>query len=175
MRNIGGLARQAGLLLVFVTLGWAISYAQQPRVQRAQVEGRCYFERIDARVSCIFSCNHHSAEMRQKFQHRELVACVSEAWRYQDAINASMRGVYRKDFAVKDSDVAISLANESLWLLGFKKASKSTAKDYIAFAEKIVPNDEEHFMPEIHAPASAERKAFTQFVARAIEFDKFKR
>ena len=55
------------------------------------------------------------------------------------------------------------------------RLARRPSRGYIAFAEKVVPNAEGSFMPEIHDPASAEREAFTQFVARAIEFDKFKR
>lgn len=167
-------ARHVGAMAVFVVIGWAVAYAQNPRAQRNQAAGRVYFERIDARVSCIFSCNYHSPEEREKFQRRELIGCVSEAWRFQDVINASMKGVPRKDVATKDADVAISLAKESLWLLGFKKADKSTAQDFIAFVEKAVPNNGGNFMPEIHDPASAERRSYVQFVAKALEFNKFK-
>ena len=75
---------------------------------------------------------------------------------------------------IKDSDAAITLANESLWLLGFKKANNSTAKEFIEFAIKESSNNSNRDLPELGNPSSAERIDFTKFVAKALEFEKFK-
>ena len=154
--------------------GWTVAHAQKPRGQRAEIDGRYYFERIDATISCIFSWKHHSPELQEKFQRRELIACVLNAWRYQDAIVSSMKGDFQRDRITKDSDAAIILANESLWLLGFKKAQNNTAEEFIEFAVKEAGNNSTKYLPEISNPNGPERASFSKFLTKSLQFDKFK-
>jgi hypothetical protein len=136
--------------------------------------GRGHFERIDATIHCIQAWNHSPPERKDTFQRRELIKCISDAWRFQDAINATMNDGLPRARVIKDSDAAITLANESLWLLGFKKASNSTAKEFIEFAIKESSNNSNRDLPELGNPSSPERIDFTKFVAKALEFEKFK-
>ncbi len=174
MKRLFVTSRYIVLAFFLVALGWAVANAQKPRVQRTEIDGRSYFERIDATISCIFSWKHHSPEQQEKFQRRELIACVLNAWRHQDAIVSSMKGDFQRDRITKDSDAAIILANESLWLLGFKKAQNSRAEEFIQFAVKESENNSTKYLPEISNPNSPERASLSQFLTKAIQYDKFK-
>ncbi len=167
-------SRYIVLGLFMVAFGWTVANAQRPRAQRTAVDGRAYFERIDATISCIFSWKHHAPEQQEKFQRRELIACVLNSWRYGDAIVSSMRGDFQRDRITKDSDAAIILANESLSLLGFKKSQNSSAEEFIQFAVKESENNSTKYLPEIANPNSPERASLVQFLTKAIQYDKFK-
>jgi hypothetical protein len=157
-----------------LTIGLSVALAQSTKRKPAPVNGRGHFERIDATIHCILAWNHSPPERKDTFQRRELIKCISDAWRFQDAINATMNDGLARARVIKDSDAAITLANESLWLLGFKKANNSTAKEFIEFAIKESSNNSNRDLPELGNPSSAERIDFTKFVAKALEFEKFK-
>jgi hypothetical protein len=162
------------ILFFLLTIGLSVALAQSTKRKPAPVNGRGHFERIDATIHCIQAWNHSPPERKDTFQRRELIKCISDAWRFQDAINATMNDGLARTRVIKDSDAAITLANESLWLLGFKKANNSTAKEFIEFAIKESSNNSNRDLPELGNPSSAERIDFTKFVAKALEFEKFK-
>ncbi len=162
------------IVLFLLVIGLSVALAQSTKRKPAPVNGRGHFERIEATINCIQAWNHSAPERKDEFQRRELIRCISDAWRFQDAINATMNDGLARARVIKDSDAAITLASESLWLLGFKRANKSTAKDFIEFAIKESSNNSNRDLPELGNPTSAERIDFTKFVAEALEFDKFK-
>jgi hypothetical protein len=162
------------IVLFLLVVGLSVALAQSTKRKPAPVNGRGHFERIDATIHCIQAWNHSAPENKEVFQRRELIRCVSDAWRFQDAINATMNDGLPRSRVIKDSDAAITLASESLWLLGFKRVNNSTAEDFIEFAIKESSKNSNRDLPELGDPSSTDRVDFTKFVAKALEFDKFK-
>ena len=162
------------IVLFLFVIGLSVALAQSTRRKPVPVNGRGHFERIDATIHCIQAWNHSPPEQKDVFQRRELIKCVSDAWRFQDAINATMNDGLPRSRVIKDSDAAITLASESLWLLGFKRANNSTAEDFLEFAIKESSKNSNRDLPELGNPSSSECVDFTKFVAKALAFDKFK-